>query len=137
MFDAIIEKLSNNDTYIEHCGGTNVFRIRKDEKQVEKDEIIKFIKAIDSKNKKITNKSRISQLKQMRKKLLNRCSSLEETFVGIVDKKTETLNKLLDIDGKLASGKISKNALITCERNKLIRKYRSLGGSYDWAKWNF
>ena len=59
----------------------------------------------------------------MRKELLNRYNSLGETFVDIVD-----------IDRKLASGEILKNALITCERNKLIRKYRSLGGSYDWAK---
>ena len=54
-FYVIIEKLPNYDTfYIEHCDGTNVFCIRKDKKQVGKNE---------TKNKKSTNKSRISQLK--------------------------------------------------------------------------
>ena len=50
------------------------------------------------------------------------------------DKKTETFDKLLVIDRKLASGEIKKNASITRERNKLIKKYRVLGGNYDWAK---
>ena len=66
----------------------------------------------------------------MRNELLNRYSSLGETFVDIDDKKTETLDKLLDIDRKLASGEIKKNASITRERNKLIKKY----WNYDWAK---
>ena len=54
------------------------------------------------------NKSRISELKKMRKKLLNRCSSLGDTFVDIDDEKRETLDKLLHIDIKLASGEIKK-----------------------------
>ena len=53
-------------------------------------------------------KSRISQVKRIRKELLNRYSSLGETFVDIDDEKTETLGKLLDIDRKLASGEIKK-----------------------------
>ena len=56
--------------------------------------------------KEITNKSRISQLKWMRKELLNRYSSLGETSVDIDDEKTETLDKLLNIDSKLTSGEI-------------------------------
>ena len=53
FFYAILQKIPHNDTYyVEHQEGTNAFRIRKDDKQVEKDEIIKFIKDIDSKNKK-------------------------------------------------------------------------------------
>ena len=36
IFDAIIEKLPNNDTYyIKHRHGTNAFYIRKDKKLVE------------------------------------------------------------------------------------------------------
>ena len=81
--------------------------------------------------KKSQNKSRISQLKRMRKELLNRYSSLGETFVDTDDKKTETLDKLLNLDRKLASGEIKITALVTRERNKLIKKYRSLGGNYD------
>ena len=109
VFDAILEKIPNNDSYyIKYREGTNAFRIRKDKKQVEKDEIIKLINIIDSKIKKSMNKSRISQLKQMRKELLNGYSSLGETFVDIDDEKAETLDKLLDIDKKLASGEIKK-----------------------------
>ena len=63
----------------------------------------------------------------MRKELLNRYSSLTETFVDIDDEKTETLDKLLGIDRKLASGEIKKKASITRERKKLVIKYRSLG----------
>ena len=41
IFDAIIKKLPNTDTYyIEYCDGTNAFCIRKDKEQVEKDSII-------------------------------------------------------------------------------------------------
>ena len=53
FFDAISEKWPNNDTYfIKHCNGKYAFCIRKDKKQVEKDENIKVIVAIDSKIKR-------------------------------------------------------------------------------------
>ena len=61
----------------------------------------------------------------MRKELLTRYRNLTETFVDIDDEKTETLDKLLDIDRKLASGEIKKYASITRERKKLIKKYRA------------
>ena len=132
LFNAILEKISDNDTYyIEHREGTNAFRIMKDKKQAKKDNIIKVIETIDLKIKKSTNKSRISQLKGYRKELLNRYSRLGEIFVDIDNEKTETLDKVLDLDRKLASRKILKNASITHERNKLAKKYRSLGGNYD------
>ena len=67
-FDAIIEKLPDSDIYyIKHRDGTNAFCVKKDKKQVKKDEIIKLIKVIDSKINKSTNKSRIPQPKQMRR----------------------------------------------------------------------
>ena len=57
IFDAILEKIPNSDTYyIKYREGTNAFHIRKDEKQVVKDEIIKLIKTIESEIKKSTNK---------------------------------------------------------------------------------
>ena len=62
--------------------------------------IQKFLKSM--------NKSRISELKKMRKKMFNRCSSLGDTFVDIDDEKTETLDKLLYIDTRLASREIKK-----------------------------
>ena len=47
-FDAILEKIPDSDTYyMEHREGTNAFRIRKDEKQVDYDKIIKLIETID------------------------------------------------------------------------------------------
>ena len=50
FFDAILEKIADNDTYyVEHREETNAFQIRKDEKQVEKDEIIKVSQATDTK----------------------------------------------------------------------------------------
>ena len=52
----------------------------------------------------------------MRKELLNKYSSLGEMFVDIDDQKAETLDKLLDIDRKLASREIKKNALTTREK---------------------
>ena len=55
------------------------------------------------------NKSKISQLKQYKKELLNKTSGLGETFVDIDEEKTETLDKLLDIDKNLANGEIKKN----------------------------
>ena len=42
--------------YIEHREGTNAFRIKKDKKQAQKDDIIKVIENIDLKIKKSTNK---------------------------------------------------------------------------------
>ena len=109
IFNVILEKIPNNDTYYgEHREGTNAFPIRKDKKQAEKDDIIKVIENMELKMKKSTNKSRISQLKRYRKEFLNKYSSLGETFVDIDDEKTETLDKLLDLDRKLASGEIKK-----------------------------
>ena len=50
IFYAILERIPDDDTYyIEHREGTNTFRISKDEKQVEKDKIIKLIEINDSK----------------------------------------------------------------------------------------
>ena len=47
-FDAILEKIPDNDSYqVEHQEGKNPFRIEKDKKKGEKDEIDKVIEAID------------------------------------------------------------------------------------------
>ena len=44
FFDRTLERIPDNDTYyIEHRKGTNAFRIRKDERQGEKEKIINFI----------------------------------------------------------------------------------------------
>ena len=67
IFDALIEKILDNDkSHIEHREGANAFRIRKDEKQGEKNELIQFIENLDRKINISTNKSRILKLKQIR-----------------------------------------------------------------------
>lgn len=64
IFDVILEKILDNDMcYAEHREGTGTFRIRKDEKQGEKDELLKIMNEFDKKINKSTNKSRILQLK--------------------------------------------------------------------------
>ena len=88
IFNAIIEKIPDNaDYFIEHREGTNAFRIRKDEKQGENDELIQFIENLDKKINKIKNKLRISQVKRIRKEALQRYASLRETFIDIDNEK--------------------------------------------------
>ena len=134
IFEAILEKIPDDDKYhIEHRDGRNSFRIRRDEKQGKKDNIIKATEDIDNKIKKTTNKSRLSQFKRIRKELLNRCSELGETFVDIHDKINEVLDELLDVERKLVSGELKRGELTSLrrKRNELKRKYKSLGGNYD------
>ena len=67
IFDTLIEKMLDNDkSHIEHREGANAFRIRKDEKQGQKNELIQFIENLDRKINISTNKSRILKLKQIR-----------------------------------------------------------------------
>ena len=100
----------------------NTFWIRQDKKQGDKDKVIKIINELDKKINKSTNKSRILQLKRMKKEAINQCKDLRETFVKLDDEKTKTLHKLLDIDSRLASGEIETNAQLKRERNKLLRR---------------
>ena len=105
--DAILEEIPDNDKcYIEHREGTNAFRIRKDGDKNEKGTIITIAEDLDEKINKTINKSKFSQLKRTRNKLLKRYKGLGETFIEINDKKTETLDRLLELDRKLQSGEI-------------------------------
>ena len=134
IFEAILEKIPADDKYyIEHRDGTSSLRIRRDEKQGEKDNIIKTIEEIDNKIKKTTNKSRLAQLKRIRKELLNCYSDFGEIFVDIHDEKNEVLDELLDVERKLAFGEVKRGELTSLrrKRNKLKNKYKSLGGNYD------
>lgn len=56
-------------TYIGHREGTNAFWKRKDEKQGEKEGIIKATESVDSKTKKSTTKSTLSLLKTYKKRI--------------------------------------------------------------------
>ena len=122
IFYGIIKKLPTNDKYyIEHREVTNYFRIRNNEKQGEKDNIIKVIKELDlnkqTKKNKSTNKSKISQLKQTRKEMLNRYSDLGETFVHINDEQTKNLDELFVFERKLASRKKKTGELPSLKKN--------------------
>ena len=73
IFYGIIKKLPTNDKYyIEHREVTNNFRIRNNEKQGEKDNIIKVIKELDlnkqtKKTKAQTNRKFLNSNKQEKK----------------------------------------------------------------------
>ena len=89
---------------IERMNRTNSLRIRRYEKQGKKDDVIKAIEDIDNKIKKPTNKSRVSQLKKIRKELLNHYSKPGKNFVDIHNNKKRSfrcLDEVLDVERKL------------------------------------
>ena len=85
------------------------------------------VEDLNEKINKTTTKSKISQLKRTRNKPLKRYKELGETFIEINVKKTEALDRLLELDCKLGSGEIKKSEDVIRERNKLIKRYRDLG----------
>ena len=132
IFDAILEKIPDNDKfYIEHREGTNAFRIRKGKDKNEKDTIIVVVEDLRKKINKTTSKSKLSQLKRTRNKLLKSYKEIGETFIEINDKKAESLDRLLELDRKLENGEIKKSAGVMKETNKLINRYRNFGGHQE------
>lgn len=85
------------------------------------------VEDLNEKINKTTTKSKLSQLKRTRNKPLKRYKELGETFIEINVKKTEALDRLLELDCKLGSGEIKKSEDVIRERNKLIKRYRNLG----------
>lgn len=85
------------------------------------------VEDLNEKINKTTTKSKLSQLKRTRNKPLKRYKELGETFIEINVKKTEALDRLLELDCKLGSGEIKKSGDVIRERNKLIKRYRNLG----------
>ena len=85
------------------------------------------VEDLNEKINKTTTKSKLSQLKRTRNKPLKRYKELGETFIEINVKKTEALDRLLELDCKLGSGEIKKSKDVIRERNKLIKRYRNLG----------
>ena len=109
IFDAILEKILDSDTYyIDHRVGTNTFQTRKDKKKNEKGTTIAVVEDLDEKVNKTTNRPQHSQLKRTRNKLLKHYKELGETFAKKNNKKTETLDRLLELDRKLESREIKK-----------------------------
>ena len=71
IFHSILEKLpdKNDIYYAEHREGTNAFRLRKDPKKAEKDELITMLKTVDRAVKRESSNSKLSQLKRIKKQM--------------------------------------------------------------------
>ena len=68
-FDSILKKIpdKNDIYYIKHREETNSFRLRKDPKKAEKDELIIMLQTVDKAIKRLTSKLKLSQLKWIKK----------------------------------------------------------------------
>ena len=83
IFDSMLKKIpdKNNIYYIKHREGTNAFRLRKDPKKAEKDELITMLETVDRAIKRSTSKLKLSQLKRIKKQLVKKYEDLREEFV--------------------------------------------------------
>ena len=72
IFDSLLERIldKNGIYYIEHREGRNAFRIRKDPKQAKKDELKTMLEKTDKDIKRAMSKSKLSQLKWIKKQLI-------------------------------------------------------------------
>ena len=59
----------------------NVFRIRKDSKPAEKDELKTMLESVDRGIKRAVSKSKLSQLKRIKKELIKKYEDLGEEFI--------------------------------------------------------
>ena len=62
----------NDIYYIEHREGTNRFRLRKDPKKAKKDKLITMLETVDRAVQRSTSKSKLSQLKRIKKQLVKK-----------------------------------------------------------------
>ena len=83
IFDSILKKIpdKNDIYYMEHREGTNTFRLRKDPKKAEKDELITMLETVDRVIKRSTSKSKLSQLKGIKKQSVKKCKDLGEELI--------------------------------------------------------
>ena len=72
IFDSLLERILDKIGiyYIEHREGRNAFRIRKDSKQAKKDELKTMLEKTDKDIKRAMSKSKLSQLKWIKKQLI-------------------------------------------------------------------
>ena len=59
----------------------NAFRLRKNLKKAEKDQPITMLETVDRAIKRPTSKSKLSQLKQIKKQLVKKYEDLGEEFI--------------------------------------------------------
>ena len=83
IFDLKLKKIpdKNDIYYMEHREGTNAFTLRKDPQKVEKDELITMLETVDRAIKTSTSKSKLSQLKRIKKQLVKKYEDLGEEFI--------------------------------------------------------
>ena len=83
IFDSILEKIPDKNCiyYIEHREEMNTFRLRKDPKKAEKDELITMLETVNRAMKTSTSKSKLSQLKRIKKQLVKKYEDLGEEFI--------------------------------------------------------
>ena len=83
IFDSILKKISDKSYiyYIKYREETNSFRLRKDPQKAEKDELITMLETVDKAIKRSTSKSKLSQLKQIKKQLVKKYEDLGEEFI--------------------------------------------------------
>ena len=83
IFDSILKKISDKSDiyYIKHREETNSFRLRKDPQKAEKGELITMLETVDKAIKRSTSKSKLSQLKQIKKQLVKKYEDLGEEFI--------------------------------------------------------
>ena len=88
----------NDIYYIEDREGTNSFRIRKDSKQAKKDELKTMLETVDKGTKRATSKSKLSQLKRIKKQLIKNMKIWGKNLLTMNESKK--LFKSLQTDAK-------------------------------------
>ena len=100
IFDSLLERIldKNGIYYIEHREGRNAFRIRKDPKQAKKDELKTMLEKTDKDIKRAMSKSKFSQLKWIKKQLIQNTKIWGKNLLTVNELKK--LFKSLQADAK-------------------------------------
>ena len=101
---------------IKHREGTNAFRLGKNAKKAEKDELITVLQTVDRAIKRSTSKSKLSQLKQIKKQLIKNTK--------IWEKNLSNMNELKKLFRRLQAD--TKSVLFTEENinDTLLKKLK-------------
>ena len=83
IFDSILKKIpdKNDIYYIKHREGINAFRLRKDPEKAKKDKLITMLETVNRVIKRSTSKSKLSQLKWIKKQLVKKYEDLGEELI--------------------------------------------------------
>ena len=85
ILDRIIEKMPNNDKYyIEHRKRINTFRLRRDKREEEKDNLFQLICNLEKNIARSKNNTKIDQLKRSKAEAKQHYKDLSEENVEIL-----------------------------------------------------